>query len=214
VLQKFDNENYQIPKIQFSTNSNKLAYFGDFGLMIFDTGNYSILKHYNKLNIGLDISRFTFIGDQYIGIQSTKTSIIRLSDDFKFDLIEFPQRGFLMETNTGNNILLAGTGYPALGGSIIAWDLNKVLSSIGNKIDLHLLNTEFQNGILTITNLSLDTNTAVIQIFDINGKLVKEINLEHINSEIKIPLVLSSGTYLINIKVGKEMYSSKFLVTE
>ena len=97
-----------------------------------------------KKNLNLNICGFTFISNDLIGIQSEKTSIVNLSDNSIINLKEFVIRGPLMSINKTKNILYAGAGYQKYDGSLIAWDLNKVLSSVTNEQTKLQLNTELQ----------------------------------------------------------------------
>ncbi|MDT3738224.1 MAG: T9SS type A sorting domain-containing protein [Candidatus Kapabacteria bacterium] len=213
-LEKFEDQNYQIPKIEFSNLSRKVAFYGGMGIIIFDTDNYNIVKHYTRTGIGLNISRFTFLSEELLGIQSEKTSIMRISDDFRNDIYEFPERVFMMETNKERDILFIGPGSPNLVGSIVAFDLNKILSSVENNTENITIQASYQKGNLTITGIRSVGNQVNIEIFNINGKMVRLIKSQSIGNEMRVPLILPRGTYLLNITEGQNQYSSKFLVTE
>ncbi len=213
-LERFDDEDFQIAKIEFSNDSKMIAFFGDIGLPIYSVTSFTKIKEITNSSLGEEISRFTFLNEDYIGIQSKKTSIIRLSDNHRIDLIEFPFRGFLMESSLNKNILYAGTGYPDKVGSIIAWDLEKVLSKVENPVEQTTIGAEYQKGILLISGIELINNSIQLEIFDISGKLIRQLNIESNGTELRIPIVLAKGTYLINLTDGSKKYSSKFLVTE
>ncbi len=211
-LVRYENQNYQIAKIQFSPDNNLVAFFGDMGLTIFDIEKLNIFKHYTNSSFGLDISRFTFIGSEYIGIQSEKTSILRFSNDTRIDIYEFPTRAFMMETNKNNSILYAGTGY--LGNSIIAFDLKQIFSDVKDS-NLQLnIQTKYHDGVLNITGFVPINDTLAIEIFDINGKIMNRIEQQVNGIELRIPIVLPIGIYLLNLKDGNKEYSTKFMVTE
>ncbi len=212
-LDRFDND-YQIPKIEFSPSSKMIAFFGNMGLPIFSTETYTKIKEYTKSSLGVEISRFSYINDEFIGIQSKKTSIMRLSDDHRIDLIEFPYRGFLMESSSNKKILFAGTGYLIESGSLIAWDLEKVFSNVENPVEQITIGAEYQKGIILISGINVTNNSVNLEIFDINGKLIHQLKVELNGTELRIPIVLVKGTYLLNLTDGNKKYSSKFLVTE
>ncbi len=211
-LERYDTHNYQIPKIEFSPDNNLVAFFGDMGLIIFDIGKLNIFKHYTNSSFGSDISRFTFIGSEHLGVQSEITSILRLSNDTRINIYEFPSRAFMMETNQNNSILYAGTGY--LGNSIIAFDLQQIFSDV-KEDDLQLnIQTNYHKGVLVITGLVPINDTLAIEIFDINGKIINRIEQQVNGIELRIPIVIPTGTYLLNLKDGNKEYSTKFMVTE
>ena len=209
------NDSYkQIAKIEFSPGSKMIAFFGDMGLPIYSTQNYIKIKEYTNSNLGVEISRFTFLDEEFIGIQSNKTSIIKLLDDKKIDLIEFPYRGFLMESSINKKILYAGTGYPIQSGSLIAWDLKIALSNNTESQFNSEFKSEYQNGILLLSGINSSNNSVNLEIFDINGKLIRQLSVESNGNELRIPIVLTKGTYLLNLTVGNKQYSSKFMVVE
>lgn len=211
-LVRYDNQNYQIAKIQFSPDNNLVAFFGDIGLIIFDIGKLNIFKHYTNSSFGSDISRFTFIGSEHLGVQSEITSILRLSNDTRINIYEFPSRAFMMETNINNSILYAGTGY--LGNSIIAFDLKQIFSDVKeNNLQLNI-QTNYHNGVLVITGFVPINDTLAIEIFDINGKIINRIEQKVNGIELRIPIVIPTGTFLLNLIDGNKEYSTKFMVTE
>ena len=213
-LEKFEDQNYQIPKIEFSNLSRKVAFYGGMGIIIFDTDNYNTVKHYTRTGIGLNISRFTFLSEELLGIQSEKTSIMRISDDFRNDIYEFPKRVFLMETNKERDILFIGPGSPNLVGSIVAFDLNKILSSVENNTENITIQALYQKGMLTLSGIQITNSNVNLEIFDISGRLIRKLDIQTNGAEIRVPLILPKGTYLLNLKDGEKEYSSKFLVTE
>lgn len=162
----------------------------------------------------MNISRFTFLSEELLGIQSEKTSIMRLSDDIRNDIYEFPERVFMMETNKERDILFIGPGSPKLVGSIVAFDLNKILSSVEHKSENTTIQADYQKGNLSITGIRSVGNQVKIQIIDMNGKIIINMNLTNAGSEFSIPVNLNSGTYIIYLKDGSKEYSSKFLVVE
>ncbi|MDT3739598.1 MAG: T9SS type A sorting domain-containing protein [Candidatus Kapabacteria bacterium] len=213
-LERIGNTTDETQKIHFSSNSQLVGfklYWDD--LKIYNTENYTLFKNYNHQNINLEISDFVFISQEYIGTQSYKTSIIRLSDDKLWNLIDFPSRGF-MNINKSNDVLYGGTGYPDFGGSIIAWDLNKVFTSVENKSENTTIETDYHKGTLTISGIQDFGSKVKLEIFDINGKLVRQLDSQLIGTEMHIPLILTNGTYLIQIIDGSQTHSGKLLVVE
>ena len=213
-LALYNNSYKQIAKIEFSNDSKMVAFFGDVGLPIYSVTSLTKIKECTNSVPGEEISRFSFLNDDYFGIQSKKTSIIRLSDDKRIDLIEFPIRGFLMEYNQDKNVLFAGIGFSENGAKIIAWDLKIVLSNKNDNTLNIQLKSEYQKGILSISGIELINNSVNLQIFDIDGKLIRQLSVEPNGTELRIPIVLTKGTYLLNLTDGSKKYSSKFLVIE
>jgi len=213
-LAKYKNHDSQMPKVQFSKESKKVAFYGTMGIIIFDTDNYNTIKHYTTSGIGMNISRFAFISEELLGIQSEKTTIFRLSDDSRTEIYEFPRRCFMMETNITNDVLFAGTGYPALGGSIIAWDLKKVFSDVNNEPAVPELQIQYNKGRIQVQNLQFSSPEIKFRIINLEGLLIKELNIPNTGNEFTIPVRLSNGTYILHVKDGSKEYSSKFLVTE
>ncbi|GAB1371281.1 hypothetical protein MASR1M45_13430 [Candidatus Kapaibacterium sp.] len=209
-LKSMENSGLTTAKIEFSPDSKLVAFFGDYNLRIFDTESYNQVKHYDY-----EISSFTFISPEYLGINSKLISIFRLSDDKRTDIFEFSQYfGRWLLTNTSKNILYSGTGYPDKGEVLIAFDLNKVFSTVGYKSDIITVQAEYQKGNLSITGIRSVGNQVKIQIIDMNGKIIINMNLANVSSEFSIPVNLNSGTYIIHLKDGSKEYSYKFLVVE
>ncbi len=213
-LKNIADNNSDTHKIQFSDDSKKVGFqVGWDNLYIFNTETFSLEKLYNEETINLSIRDFTFISNEYIGIQSEKTSIIRLSDDHIKNLFDFGVRGFI-GINKTKEVLFSGTGYPKQFGPIRAWDLNKVFSSVENETESTQIQASYQKGTLTLSGIHSVSNNVNIEIFDINGKLVHKIDSQHISSEMRVPLKLANGTYLIQIIDGSQTHSGKFLVVE
>ncbi len=209
-LERTENTLYSTIKIEFSPDNKSVAFFGEYKIRIFDTETYNQIKHYDDY----EISSFTFISNELIGIQSKTTSVVRLSDDHIKNLFEFKERAGFMYVNSTHDILYAGTGIPEWGGSIVAFDLNKIFSSVETKSENTTIQASYQKGILTISGFQSVSSKVNLEIFDINGKLVSKLDLKPNDSEFTIPLKLPNGTYLLNLQDGRNVYSGKFLVVE
>ncbi len=213
-LEKIENTTIAPSKIKFS-NDNKLVGFWRSwdNLLIFNIGTMIKLKDYRKNNTNLEISDFAFISSDYVGVQSKKISIIRLVDDYVISLMDSSARGS-MEINNENNVLFSSTGSPALRGPLTAFDLKKVFTGVDNKSMNSGIKIQYQKGRIQVQNLQIISPEIKIKILDINGKVIKDLNLTNAGSEFSIPVNLNSGTYIIHLKDGSKEYSSKFLVVE
>lgn len=219
-IRELDNikDHSSVSKVQFSDNSRMVAFFGSNGIQIFDTDSYDEIKHYTDQNLNIDIddwiTDFTFITNEYIGIQSEKTSIIRLSDDHIKNLFDFEVRGFI-DINKTKDILFSGTGYPKPFGPIRAWDLNKVFSGVENEPKSQQILAEYINGILKVRNLVSIAVTSNMKILDIQGKVIKEIAaISAQGNSIEYRIKLQTGVYILLVSDGSRVYSEKFLVVE
>ena len=114
----------------------------------------------------------------------------------------------LLDFNAFNNSLIL------TGGQLFALDLNKMLTSVDDSLEKSKLFFNYFNGNLTLSGLNANSNKINITISDIKGRLIQNLDIPVSNSELKIPISLSNGTYLIHIQNGDKEYSSKFLVTE
>ncbi|WP_295337494.1 T9SS type A sorting domain-containing protein, partial [Flavobacterium sp.] len=206
-LEKIENSTIAPSKIKFS-NDNKLVGFWRSwdNLLIFNIGTMIKLKDYRKNNTNLEISDFAFISSDYVGVQSKKISIIRLVDDYVISLMDSSARGS-MEINNENNVLFSSTGSPALRGPLTAFDLKKVFTGVDNKSMNSGIKIQYQKGRIQVQNLQIISPEIKIKILDINGKVIKDLNLTNVSSEFSIPVNLNSGTYLIHLKDGSREYS-------
>ncbi|MDT3738523.1 MAG: T9SS type A sorting domain-containing protein [Candidatus Kapabacteria bacterium] len=214
-LERKENNNFTTTKIEFSPD-NRLVAFKKIGeISVFDVNDFTEFKNYSLSNTSLSISGFSWIDKNNIGINSKFISVFRLSDDKRTDIYEFPEYfGRWLLTNTTKKILYSGTGYPDKGAIIIAFDLNKIFSNVQNKSENTIIQASYQKGTLTISGIQSVSNKVNIEIFDINGKLVSQLDLQLNGSEFTTPLKLPNGTYLMNLKDGNNVYSGKFLVVE
>jgi hypothetical protein len=160
----------------------------------------------------LGVNAFCFLNNDLVAIgaqdvQGTKFfEILKMETDKQ--IFQTTILGGLPELNIKYGNLIVGFGY------LYAFDLKKILSSVKDNNPSQNLILSYANGILSIDNLLLESPKPTITISDINGKVVKQLNLPLINGTIRIPLKLNSGTYLIDIVDGKKQYSSKFIVTK
>ena len=100
-----------------------------------------------------------------------------------------------------------------LRGYIHCFDFEKILSgaSIAPEIP-NLFTIEYLNNTLNIRNYTFVTNSINCSITDINGRVLRNMNLNTTMDDIHIPIKLLSGTYFLHIKDGNKEYVNKFLV--
>ena len=207
------NTNVQTRTIQFTQDSKLVAFLPYSGeVSIYDTETTTLFRKYDQYNYPFTgIGQFTFINDTFIvfSTQTPSTFIWNFKkDENAFNLTNYKSTRGIKFSNKLDIIILATET------QLIAFDMKKILSNVTeNPIDLEL-KSEYQKGILSITGIELINNSVNLEIFDINGKLVRQLNVEPNGTELRIPIVLTKGTYLLNLTDGSKKYSSKFLVIE
>jgi WD40 repeat protein len=211
VLGKIDDFN-EVRSIKFSTDS-KLVGFQVYlsNLYIYKTDDYSLFKHYNNDNILNGVMGFGFIANDFIAVGSDENNvqnfeIINLKDEKSI----YKRNDFtgLSEYNISHNTLIV------LRGNIYCFDFEKILTgaSITPKI-LNPFTVEYITNTLFIKNHNFSSVQLSAQITDINGRIIRNIDLNSTTGEIRISIKLLSGTYFLHIKDGDKEYVSKFLVT-
>ena len=196
--------------LKFSPDSKYLGcivFLND--LFILNTDDLSEYKHYSTNNVEDGVRGFCFIDSNFIGLRSKNTSIIRLQDDKQvfFAKAEFDYFHDI-ELNKINNSLVV------IDGNIIAYDLNKKITSVKDVNPVQKFSNAYSNGILSLENIQTCNNLLKFTLIDLNGRLVKQIEKLVTNGRIDIPIKLMNGTYILNIKDGGKVYSEKFIVKE
>ncbi len=214
-LERIDGEN-PIEKIQFSQDSRFVAFTDRANtiIYIFDSESLNLIKYYSKKTFGEYMTDFTWLSNNNYVIINKQITICRLTDDLRKIIYEFPNWVSQIETDYIKNRFITRTGNFHLGGFIISWDIDKILSIVKENPLNTELKSEYQKGMLLISGIELINNSVNLEIFDINGKLIHQLKVEPNGTELRIPIVLPQGTYLINLTDGNKKYSSKFLVTE
>ena len=178
-------------------------------LFIYRTDDFSLFKHYSESNTNGGVYGFCFIDNNFIGVRTINASIIRFSDDKQiFSKYLWGGAYSILDQNISNNSLVVSSGY------LIAFDLNRIFTSVKDDSKNQKITATYYNNILSIDNLILVSTNPKITISDINGKIIKQMDLPLSNLGIKIPIKLISGIYLIDITDGKTYYSTKFIVTK
>jgi WD40 repeat protein len=175
-------------------------------LYIYNTTDFALFKHYGKNNT-TGAFGFCFINNDYIALFGTE--IIRLNDDkqiFSTYLAGGPYS--ILEYNKLNNTLIVAAA------KLYALDLNKIITTVKDNNPEKIFTVKYSTGILSLDNIQINSTTLNITILDINGKIVKQLDIPNNNGKLEIPMKLNNGTYILNIKDGVKEYSSKFMVTE
>jgi hypothetical protein len=204
-------ESYQpVRSIKFSPDSRLVGfvvYLDD--LYIYKTDDYSLYKHYGEHNTEYGIGGFCFINEDHIGNKyGPLTYILNLHNgSFEFKTgVHGGTAQSIIEKKQVNNTLITGSG------SLIAWDLNKIMTNIIEPEIPNPFSVEYLNNTLSIRNFTFVTNQISCSITDINGRVLRNINLNTSSNDIRIPIKLLSGTYFLHIKDGGKEYVAKFLV--
>ncbi len=214
-LERIDGEN-PIEKIQFSQD-NRFVAFTDRAntiIYIFDSESLNLIKYYSKKTFGEYMTDFTWLSNNNYVIINKQITICRLTDDLRKIIYEFPNWVSQIETDYIKNRFITRTGNFHLGGFIISWDIDKILSIVKENEISKTITVQYIEDTLIIKNFIPKSSNTTFRIFDVNGKFVKQFELSFTNSEVKIPIKLINGTYILQVQDGSQQYSSKFLVTE
>ena len=206
ILGEFENAN-EVRSIIFSTDS-RLVGFSLLGaiLYIYDTDNFSLNKYDGS------IYGFGFVTNDFIAIGNGKIdppelNLVKLDNDQI--LYSINNSGGNAVHNITNNTMIVIYGF------LYCYDFEKILT--GASIEPKITNpfmVEYTNNSLSTRNFTFVTNQISCSITDVNGRVIRKINLNTSTNEIRIPIKLISGTYFLHIKDGSKEYVSKFLVVE
>ncbi len=219
-LERFDDEDYLIWKIQFSQDNMNVAFHYTLELAIYNTTTFDKFKVFNQqfLNDINDntsvISTFAFLTNDNIILTSKKTVLANILDNLVKKIIDFPTYSHTININKSKDVLFVSTKHNSVYGPLVAVDLKIALSNDTETPLNKELKSEYQKGILIISGIELINNSIQLEIFDINGKLIHQLDIESNGTEFRFPIILPQGTYLLNMVDGNKKYSSKFLVTE
>ncbi len=212
-LERFDDEHYQIVECKFDSKSQILGFLGDMGLSLYSVSTQKKIINY-PFNYEDIITSFEFFTSDSLFVQSKNTTILDISDNTKKLLFEFPRRAKILLSKQKDKLIVNSYIFVNEIGPMTALNVTKIISSVTNGLSHFQIIAEYSNKILEVKNIQNTENKLNFQIFDINGKLVHQLNAEPNGTELRIPIVLAKGTYLLNLTDGNKKYSSKFLVTE
>ncbi len=215
-LALYNNSNKQIAKIEFSNDSKMVAFknLDNTQINIFDIQSFKPIKNYTIESYGDYMTGFSWIENNTHIILSKSLTLCKITDEFRKVIYDFTGWGHQIETDFENNRMITRSGPPFLGSMLISWDLKVALSNDTETPLNKELKSEYQNGNLLISGINSSNNSIQLEIFDINGKIIRQLKVEPNGTELRIPIVLAKGTYLLNLTDGNKKYSSKFLVCE
>jgi hypothetical protein len=201
-------ESYQpVRSIKFSPDSRLVGYgvYPD-DLYIYSIDNYELFKHYDSIyGFGILTNDFMAIGNG--NIQPPSLDIVKIDSDTKIYSIN--NSGGNAEYNRINNTMVVIYGY------LYCYDFEKILSGASIEPDIpNPFTVEYETNNLFIKNHNFTAMQPSAQIADINGKIIRHIELNPSTGDIRIPIKLMSGTYFLHIKDGGKEYVDKFLVVE
>jgi len=212
--------NFEVKSIKFSPDGKYVGFqVGLSNLYFYKLEELSLYKYYDYafVNLGI-IGGFCFLGDDFIVVKSRepgldkpiKLSFINTFYDKKIMSIINIGAGskIVIDKNSINNTLVDA------GGKISSYDLNKIITSViepKRKTDFSI---QYTKGFILLSNLNTVSSQINITISDINGRVIHKLDSPVTNYELRIPLELLNGTYLLHIQDKDNEYSSKFLVTE
>jgi WD40 repeat protein len=209
-LGKFEGNN-EVRSIKFSTDGKYVGFHvGSQGIFIYTMDE---MRYFKTLKGGV----LTFLNDdyvvQYISNFSTHISIniiniINEKTVFSYDSLSSSSPKVNKFNNVNNSIVYTGIN------NIKALDLNKILTSVYEPIKPEIFTVLFHKDTLVLSGINSITGQISITISNITGRIIRKFDSPVFTSELRIPLKLLNGTYLIHIQDGNQEYSSKFLVME
>jgi WD40 repeat protein len=208
-LGKFEGDN-EVRSIKFSPDGKYVGFhISLLDIKVYDLNNFTLIKYY----LG---GMFDFISGNFFSYYSSNwpqappdIMIKRLNDDKSIYSKRALNGGNEINHNFSNNTLIYLDS-----GQLWAVDITRVLTTVTEPKQKSDFSVKFEKGLLLISDLKITTNQINITISDISGRVIRKLNSPVSNSELRIPLKLPNGTYLIHIQDGNQEYSSKFLVTE
>ena len=215
--------NFEVRSIKFSPDGKYVGFHVALhGVHIFSLSDYNLVRLYNQSNVEYPPSAFCFLANDLITITSlaqvqdgiNRYNIVKniINDEIVYKYFGKMSGGLpsfaLIDLNPVNNSLVL------TGGQLFAFDFNKMLTSINEPIKHNTFLVSFLKDTLILSDINSISNQITITISDINGRIISKLNIAVTNPELRIPLKLQNGTYLIHIHDGNKEYSSKFLVSE
>jgi len=212
-LEKMENTNYNFQNIEFSNNSKLLAFLPYNGkVYMFNTVSSSLFRKYDENIYPIKgIGKFCFINDSLITFSTLGPSTLIWNyekDEKAYNVANYMSPRGLNYSNELYAIILGTTTH------LYAYSLNSIMTSVQEDVNQTTIIAMYSKGTLTVKGIHSIGNQINIEIFDINGKIVHQLKSQANNSEIRVPLILPRGTFLLTITEGLNQYFSKFLVTE
>jgi WD40 repeat protein len=205
VLGKIEDFN-QVRSIKFSPDSKLVGFqVYDEKLYIYNIETFQLYKNYTATGFGFITNDHVALGSGYA--TPPVFNLVKLDNEH----IIYSKNEFagISEYNQVNNSMIVNHGV------IYSFDFEKILT--GSSIEPEIPNPftiEYINNTINIKNYSFVTNSINCSITDINGRVLRNMNLTTSTGGIQIPIKLLSGTYFLHIKDGGKEYVDKFLVVE
>ena len=212
-LEKMENTNFNFYRIEFSNNNKLVAYLPYNGeVSIFSTESSNLYRKFGVGNQPIQgIGKFCFLNDSLITFSSIEPSTLiwnYVKDERAYNIANFNSTRGIEYSIELDAIILGTTS------KLYAYSLNSIMTSVQEDANQTTINAIYSKGTLTVKDIHSIGNQVNIEIFDINGKLIRKFDIQPNGSELKVPLILQKGTYLLNINEGQNHYTTKFLVTE
>jgi len=212
-LEKMDNVSFNFERIEFTNNSKIVGFLPLNGqVSFFDTETTSLYRKYDQNVYPFKrFGRFCFIKDSLItftSITGPGTFLLNNYEEKFYKVGDYLAQSGLNYSNKLDAIIIGTTS------RLYAYSLNRIITSVQDDANQITINANYSKGTLIIKGIQSVGNKVNIEIFDINGKMVRLIKSQSIGNEIRLQLILPRGTYLLNITEGQNQYSAKFLVTE
>jgi WD40 repeat protein len=195
----------EVRSIKFSPDSKLVGFqVYDEKLYIYNIETFQLYKNYTATGFGFITDDYVALGSGYA--QPPVFNLIKLDNEH----IIYSKNEFagISEYNQVNNSMIVNHGV------IYSFDFEKILS--GASIEPEIPNPftiEYLNYTLSIRNFIFGSNPINCSITDINGRVIRNMNLAPSTGDIRIPIKLLSGAYFLHIKDGSKEYVSKFNVT-
>lgn len=204
VLGEFEDFN-EVRSIKFSPNSRLVGFqVHASNLYIYNTETFQQYKNYTATGFGFITNDYVALGSGY-----TQPPVFNLVKHDNDQIIYTKNNSSgISEYNDINNTMIVNYAY------LYCYDFQQILT--GASIEPEIPNpfiVEYKNNTLLIKNYNFTTVQITAQIADINGKMIRQLELNTSTSDFRIPIKLISGTYFLHIKDGGNEYVSKFLVT-
>ncbi len=205
-LATFDEDN-EVRSIKFSPDSRLVGFHVyAYKLYVFYTENFTLYKYDDSAaGFGFITNDFLAIGGGSFNPPLTFKLLKLLTEEIIYSKINFTGSS---EHNPTNNSIVVYDG------NLYCLDFEKIL--MGTSIEPEITNpfiVEYINNDLLIKNYNFNSLQLTVHIADINGKMIRQIELKTSKGELRIPIKLISGTYFLHIKDGGKEYVAKFLVT-
>jgi WD40 repeat protein len=214
-----DSSVFDFRSIKFSNDNNYLAVDDcPRGVKIYNLIDSTLFKHIkvtDKPKSG--VCDFCFIGNDLMALTGAAydstdfTEIINFkTSEVLYHTNEFGSYGSQLAYNpVYNSLIVSNTKY-----GHIALDMNKLVTVAPGTGSQPVLNLTYQNGIIEIDNIFTGLNMLTVKVINLQGQTIHNTQIDPFQypAGLQIPVVLSSGSYIVQIIDGSKDYSGKMLV--